>query len=189
MADSIAELSTLIEKTDDTPDSHLLMRISAAQVHIEHLAELAISAASQALRVAIASGQALEILFRRHEGEFAEWLAGAIPKKADGGELLCEKTARRYRTLWKKRDILFPPDGSEPPCRSLTEAYIKLGILPEPEAAEHDPNAVHSAFRLSYSLPSGDPETWAPADRRAFLTKAEPIVEAWNRARELIGAT
>ena len=173
------------DRLASTPDSHLLSRIAAGETQLQNLCEIAISAASQSLRIAIALGQCFEQLFRRHEGEFSEWLAGALPKKADGSDFISEETARKYRTLWRKRDQIFPPDDSEPACRSLTEAYIKVGILPEPEESDRDPNNVQSQLRLSYHLPDGDPETWPPAERRAFLTKAEPIVRAYQRAMEL----
>lgn len=168
------------------PDSALVSRLSIGAYEVERLTLITVTSAAQALRVAIANGQVLEELFRRHDGEFAEWLEGAIAKKDDGTPLITEKTARNWRILYRKRDAIFPPDESEPACRSLTEAYIKLGILPEPEQTDRDPNTVQSQLRLSYHLPDGDPVTWSPADRRAFLTKAEPLVKAYEAAKALV---
>lgn len=186
--DITASALTLIADTvlKDSRDSALVQRLAVGACEVERLTLITITTAAQALRIAIANGQVLDELFRRHDGEFAEWLDGAIAKKDDGTPLVTERTARNWRTLYRKRDALFPPDQSEPACRSLTEAYIKLGILPEPEQTDRDPNTVQSQLRLSYHLPEGDPSNWPAAERRIFLTKAEPLVKAYQRAKELV---
>lgn len=179
-------LSLISDRDLDMPDSILVQRLAVGACEVERLTQLTVTTAAQALRIAIANGQVLEKLFTRHDGEFAEWLEGAMAKKPDGDPLITERTARNWRTLYRKRDALFPPDESEPACRSLTEAYIKIGILPEPEQSDRDPHTVQSQLRLSYHLPDGDPSTWPAADRRIFLTKAEPIVRAYEAAKALV---
>jgi hypothetical protein len=178
--------SSLIE--DDalrtTPDSQLIALLNIGGTKVGELRTIAISAAANALHYAVRCGQILEEAFRRHEGEFGEWLAANIAEH-DGAKLISEETARKWRTLWRKRDNLFPPDGREPLARSITEAYIKLGLIPEPLETEPDPHAVKPCFHLTFSTSAQDVEKWPPAERRAFLTKAEPIVEAYNRALEL----
>jgi hypothetical protein len=167
------------------PDKQLVAMLNIGGAKIGELTVIAISAASNALQYAVKCGQILEEAFRRHDGEFADWLACNIAEKADGKKLICEDTARKWRTLWRKRDQLYPPDGGEPLARTITEAYIKLGLIPEPIQTEPDPHAVKPVFHLTFSATVGDVEKWPPAERRAFLTKAEPIVRAYERALEL----
>ncbi len=165
------------------PDSHLLARVAAGEPQVQHLVAIITSAGSQAIHIAVSMGQCLEVLFKRHEGEFTEWLSMAFPLKPDGSDYISDDTARRYRTLWRKRDLVFPPDGSPPTCRNLTEAFIKVGAIPEPDENTRDPHQLPPPFRLSFHLPEGDPSNWAPAVRRDFLTRAEPVAKAYEAAK------
>jgi len=160
-----------VRELAETPDSKLVERLARGESQIEQLSAWAVSAAEQGMMVAIAQGQILEILFRRHEGEFAKWLS--LQTRADGKPLMSESTALRWRGLWKERDQIFPPDGSEPTCRARTKAYIKLEYLPEPEQSERDPAQSAPAFRVSCKLPTQAPDSLPPAIRREVLTKLE----------------
>lgn len=164
------------DKIRALPDSDLARRVVEINTGFEHFQAIAASAASLTVRHAIALGQIFAEAFRRHEGEFADWLSCAVGENAEGKPRICEKTALRYRTLWHKRDRLFPADGSEPECRTLQEAYIKCGLMPAPLTTDPAP-ADTAAFRVSFTLPPLAPEQWAPADRRAFLEKTEPIAQ------------
>ena len=163
------------DKLLDLPDTQLLDRIRAADPHIAHLRDVAISAGRQCVDVAIAIGQVLEVLFKRHEGEFKEWLALALPKRDDGSDFISYDTALRYRTLWKNRARLLPVDGSSPSHRPLTDAYMKVEILPDPDPIERDPTVSVPCFRLVWTPPTTPPDEIPAIQRRALMTKAEPV--------------
>ena len=106
--------------------------------------------------------------------------------KVDGKSLICEKTALRWRQLWKGRAVLFPADGAEPPVKNLTEAYIKIGILPDRLNAESGEKGGNSLFRMSFSASEQDVSKWPAAEIRAFLTKGEPFFKMYQAAQSLV---
>ena len=147
--------------------------------------QIAISAGASALNYAIHCGQILEEVFRRHQGEMKDWLDMNIAK-VDGKSLIHENTAIKWRHLWKSREILFPADGSEPPVKNLTEAYIKIGILPDRTESDSGEKGGNSLFRMSFSAKEQDISKWPPAEIRAFLTKGEPFFRMYQAAKDLV---
>ena len=190
MEDSASIAVGLIEDNQlrTLPSPKLAARLNTIHTQLGGCVTIAVSAAAHAVHHAIALGQVLAEGMRRYEGDFAEWLASAGPSGEDGKPAISESTALRYRTLWAKREKIFPPDGSAPPPRNLYEAYVKVGLLPEPEAGGGDADVVKALFRVTYSLPTTPPETWPPAERRAFLTKVEPLAKLYLQALELTSA-
>lgn len=170
----------------ETPDSQLAASLNGYAAELHQLVGIAAAANRNAVLKAIAMGELLEVLFRRHEGEFAEWLKLNIVQDAEGEPIISDRSARVYRQLWRRRRELFPPDDSAPAPRSIADALRKLGILPDNEEIDQDPGAAKPLFRLVFSLPASDPATWPPLARRDFLTRAEPIVNAYNAAMALI---
>ena len=70
--------------------------------------------------------------------------------------------------------------------KNLTEAYIKLGILPDridPETGEKTGNLF---FRMSFSAKEQDVSKWPAAEIRAFLTKGEPFFRLYQEAKDLV---
>ncbi len=164
----------------ETPDSKLAAALNGYAAELGQLVGIAAAANRNAVLKAIAMGELLEVLFRRHEGQFAEWLSLNIIQDENGAPIISDRTARVYRQLWRRRAELFPPDDSNPAPRSIADALRKLGIIPDSEEIEADPAASKPLFRLAFTLPPNDPATWPPLERREFLTKAEPIVRAWQ---------
>lgn len=179
-----SHLITLLE--DDSlrhmPDSAIGQRLIELNAGLLHFQAIAASSGSLTVRHAVALGQLFEEAIRRHEGGFGEWLEHTTGEDSEGNPRICRMTAFRYRTLWKKRESLFPADGSEPECRSLTEAYIKVGLIPAPQQGSQE-DANKPLFRLTFSVPKTPIEDWPEADRLTFLQKSEPIAEM--RARLL----
>ncbi len=166
------------------PEQALNDRLRSLHGNLKSAVALAVTAGMNSLCYAIAIGQIFHEAFRRHEGSFAAWLAFAVGEDAEGRPALSEQTARRWRTLWLKRDLIFPADGSQPTCRNLQEAYIKVGIMPAPQPIENATSTA-PAFRLTWSTPAADIATWSPADRTAYLTKAEPIGRLYEQAKAI----
>lgn len=158
----------------DLPDSAILTRCIEINTGLLYHQAISASAGNSTVQHACALGQLFSEMFRRHDGEFADWLQ-SLGEDSEGRPRICEQTALRYRTLWAKRDQLFPPDGSPPTCKSLTEAYIKVGLIPAPKPTEKG-TISGSPFRISFSPPKTPPEEWAPADRQAFLKATEQIM-------------
>ena len=166
-------------------DQQLIASLNIGAAKVGECVQIAISAGASALNYAMDCGQILEEIFRRHQGEMRLWLDMNIAK-VDGKSMICEKTATKWRQLWKGREILFPADGSEPPVKNLTEAYIKLGILPDridPETGEKTGNLF---FRMSFSAKEQDVSKWPAAEIRAFLTKGEPFFRLYQEAKDLV---
>jgi hypothetical protein len=167
------------------PHEQLKAKIHTIHAQLGGCVQIAVAANSAAIYHAVALGQVLAEAMHRYEGEFEEWLDSIVERDAEGKPALSVTTARRYRTLYEKRFKIFPVDGSEPPPRNLVEAYIKAGILPEPQPGEADPHAIKPLFRLTFALPTVPPEDWPPAERRAFLTRTEPLLEMVARVKAL----
>jgi hypothetical protein len=175
---------TIVEtdKLREQPDSQLAARINELNTALEGCQQIAIAACAHTVHHAVALGQVLEEGMRRHAGEFKEWLKSTVARDEDGKPRLSYDTALRYRTLWKKRDLIFPPDGGEPAARNLTEAYIKCGLLPEPESGESGEKQ-ETFFRLSFVAPATPIEEWPPGEVKAFLERTRPIEELRERAK------
>jgi hypothetical protein len=167
----------------DASDQQLAASLNIGAAKVGECVQIAISAGAAALSYAMDCGQILEEVFRRHRGEGQAWVDSYIVGR-DGKPLISERTARNWRTLWKSRDILFPPDGSEPPMKNITEAYIKLGIMPDRTARKSD----DSLFRMSFSVKEQDISKWPPAEIRAFLAKAEPLARMYQAVLEALRA-
>ncbi len=163
--------------------SALSLRAREIFTGLTYFQAIAISAGSHTVRHAIALGQIFEEAFRRFSGEFGKWLTEAVGEDEHGQQRLSEQTARRYRTLWRKRDRIMPADGGVPTCKSITEAYIKCGIIPDPLPGNGSGEKEH-LLRLTFAAPSIPIEQWPPAHVRDFLTKAEPIVELYAKVKE-----
>lgn len=191
MEPSAAPTLTLLadEVVRRMPDSAMGRRIIELNTELLRFQAIAASAGSFTVRHAVALGQLFEEMFRRYEGEFGEWLRCAVGEDLEGRPRLSEDTARRYRTLWKKRDSLFPPDGSEPECKSLTEAYIKVGLIPAPVKSAESPSSVgQPLFKLMYVSQADAMATWPKSELQALLDRTEPIVRDRERARSILEA-
>lgn len=112
------------------------------------------------------------------------WLDMNIAK-VDGVSIISEKQAINWRHLWKSRDILFPAGGEEPPVKNITEAYIKLGILPDRQGIESGEKGGNLMFRMSFSAKEQDVSKWPPAEIRAFLTKGEAFFNMYQSAKRI----
>lgn len=159
----------------DLPLSALVHRAKELNSGLEYHVQLAVEHGAASVGHAIALGQVLEDTARRYKGEWEEWFEAALGSK--GENVICLRTAYRYRALWNKRDKLVPSDGSEPECRSLTDAFIKCGILPAPPPAEKGEPPSPAVFHLVYNHSTTPPEEWSAEERQAYLDKTAPIVE------------
>ncbi len=177
MEKTLASADLIESDPRDIPDSQLAARINTQNFALVERVQIAATAASQAVWLAILIGQACEIAMARHEGDFGTWLKSVVAHDPEGNPLLSESTARKYRMLYRKRDLLFPADGSAPPPRNISEAYVKIGLMPEPEASERDEKSVRPLFRVNYTLPDVPAEKWPAAEKRAFLERTQPIVD------------
>jgi hypothetical protein len=164
-------------------DQQLIASLNIGASRVGECVQIAISAGASALNYAIHCGQILEEVFRRHRGEMKLWLDMNIAK-VDGKSIICEQRAQRWRALWKGRDILFPADGAEPPVKNLTEAYIKVGILPDRAESESGEKGGDLFFRMSFSAKEQDVSKWPAAEIRAFLTKGEPFFRMYQAAKD-----
>jgi hypothetical protein len=163
------------------PDSALAERLVGLFDGFNKWLAVAGSAVSWTVRHAVAMGQVFSEGFRRHDGEFGDWLRAVVGEDAEGNPRISVDTARRYRTLWAKRDLLFPADGAEPHFRNLSEAYTKVGLLPMPVRDGKSDPMERPLFRLSFTVPEVAPELWPPAERRSFLERTEPIAQLRER--------
>lgn len=176
------QLSTV---SGNIPESQLTSELNIVAAKIDECVQIAVSAGSAALQYAIRAGQILEEVFRRHQGEMKLWLDMNIAK-VDGKSLICVRRSIMWRQLWKGRAVLFPADGAEPPVKNLTEAYIKIGILPDRTESESGEKGGNSLFRMSFSAKESDISKWPPAEIRAFLTKGEPFFRMYQAAQSLV---
>jgi len=168
-----------------TPDSQLAARLNELNTGLLGSVQIAVSAGSMSVLFAVAMGQVLEEEMRRHEGEFAQWLETVIARDEEGKPRLSETTALRYRTLWRRRDLIFPVDGSMPTARNLTDAYQKVGILPEPDPARGNGKDA-PFFRLAFAAPATPISLWPPKEIRAFLHRTEHIAELRVEAAKML---
>lgn len=169
----------------DMPDSQLAARLNELNSTLDMSSNMAVAWGAHSVRVALAEGQVLEAAFKRHQGEFAEWLDSVIARDENGKPRLSLRTAFNYRTLWKKRDKVFPPDGSEPAARTMVEALQKAGIIPEALPSNSD-SGEHPFFRLSFVRPAQPPALWPPSELRDFMERTKPIAELRAEAERLI---
>jgi len=176
----------LTDEQAENPSESVLNERVARYYHLTLTAvSRAVEIAQVSLLYAMALGQVFDIAFRRHTGEFADWLRAASGEDGEGRSKISTITAFRYRTLYLKRDMLFPKDGSEPTCRTLQEAYIKVGLLPAPQPADV-PDITPPVFRLTFKTPEIPPDQWPPADRRDFLERTQPIVDLREKLAALV---
>ena len=169
----------------NVPDNQLVSSLILGISRVGECVQIAISAGASALNYAIDCGQIFEEVFRRHQGEGQAWVDSYIVGP-DGKPLICVRTMQNWRSLWKNREILFPADGSEPPVKNLTEAYIKIGILPDRIEGETGEKGGNSLFRMSFSAKESDLSKWPAAEIRAFLTKGEPFFRMYQAAKDLV---
>lgn len=175
------------DRIREIPDTELGRLVLELNTSLRQAHAIAMSAGSMTVRYAVAMGQIFQEAFRRHQGEFGEWLRAAVGEDPEGNMRISVETARRWRTLYEKRDRLFPVGEEAPECRTMTEAYIKVGLLPAPAPDEH-PNAGQKIFRLTFTAPAVSPEEMPAADRREFMVKAEPIVQLYEKLKVIADA-
>ena len=169
----------------DLPPPQIAARLNSTFAQFTQAQAIAASAGSMTVRAAVAMGQLLEEAFRRFEGDFAAWLAASVPHGEDSEPVISESTARRWRTLWKKRDLLFPPDGGEPTAKTLIEAYEKCGLIPA-RVPSDAPKGEAPLYRLQFSPPSVPPEKWPKATLLEFVQQTEPLFLVRQKALALL---
>lgn len=159
----------------------------AVELHSEvvRLRDVAVSAVRRTIDAAVALGQIFDEAFRRYDGEFRDWLLATYGENAEGRPNFHEQTARRYRTLFNKRDLIYRPDGLDPECRTLTDAMIKCEIIPAAAPVPQPPPA-QTFFRINTHFSEVPPEKWPREIQLAYLQETEPIVKTRDRLTQLV---
>jgi len=159
-------------KISDISTADLGRRVIELNTEFHRFYQIADSAQQGTIVAAVAMGQIFDEASKRFDGEFFEWVT------ATTGGKISRTTAYNYRILWRQRARIFPPDGSAPTCRTLTDALIKVGLITDREETDPKPKGSALPWKLTFVHTSSiPPEKWHEADRLAFLTATQPVAD------------
>lgn len=137
--------------------------------------DLAIAAMCDANTRALTVGTRLLEYQERFQGDFDEWLDGYC------SEWFSRRSA--YRWMAKVRDLRAVLGNDDPTLEELKKALIASEVLPSASASAGTGSIEPPLFRLKLDVNGPPPEEWDATDRREFLTRAQPVVDLYERVR------
>jgi len=141
--------------------------------------DLAVSAASHAVRRAITLGELFETAALRFPGNFTEWCETNFP---DIGRM----TVWRFRKVWRQRAQLM---RDEPVPARLKDAYVALGMLPPPDQEPGNAEGTRPLYTFRLVVSGDKPiADWPKIDLIEFVDKTKPLADLRDQAMERLAA-